>query len=366
MAMSSGGQTNERGPTSVGPAPAVSGVGFPDLSARLVDAFFRRWALYLAPVVLFALIGAYVASTTPPDYESRGALNASANPLVEQPEIRGGDFGQYESPAAGTARLIDEQLRTDAFVDDVLARIGLDEAVATGSLDRDDFRQQVGASANGENILAVTARWGDPETAFAIVDATITGYLDYVTDVVATDSEEAARFWQERLDAASTRVDDAQAAFDDYSSSLPAVPAGQDQPSDEVFELTRLSAAIDKAQGDVDDAQDRLDEAELTAQQARNAAEQQLRVVDPPEVPLEPEGDLVRRLVSFLAFTAIGLIIAFAALLFSTVTDRTVRTSGQLAAAARTDVTAVVPQVKSLSTAGRAKRSRRRSSRSAA
>ena len=94
-----------------------------DFSVRLVDQFFRRWFWYVLPVVLLAFVGVRAANNVSQQYVSKGTFSASENPLVATPEVRGTTIGQFEAPASGIARLINEQLRSDAFVDVVVERL---------------------------------------------------------------------------------------------------------------------------------------------------------------------------------------------------------------------------------------------------
>ena len=134
-----------------------------DLTARLVDQFFRRWIWYVIPVVLLSAVGVRAAGNVAEPYEASGTLSASANPLVETPEVRGTSIGAFEPPAAGITRLINEQLRSDAFVEIVADGAGLRAALQSGEITPDLIRRQVGASAEGENLLSVQASWSDPD-----------------------------------------------------------------------------------------------------------------------------------------------------------------------------------------------------------
>ena len=53
-----------------------------DFTERLVDGFFRRWVLYLLPVVLFVAIGVHAAGNITADYASSARLSATSNPYL--------------------------------------------------------------------------------------------------------------------------------------------------------------------------------------------------------------------------------------------------------------------------------------------
>jgi uncharacterized protein involved in exopolysaccharide biosynthesis len=328
----------------------VVGTGPPsDFTERLVDGFFRRWVLYLLPVALFVAIGVYTSRGITADYASYARLSAAANPYLTQPTVRGTEISPYESPADGTARLIDEQLRTDAFIDDVASRAGLTEAIDNGAITRVVVRNQIVASGAGQNTLLVSARWSDPDTAYRLVDGTITGYRDYLAGIAAADSLEAVKFWTEQTKAATKEVQAAEDALDAYLAQLPPEPAGNEsRPTEQILEIQRLNASIDRALEAERDAQKSVDEAQLTANQAATGSTRELTVIDAPEIAAAPEPVRRDKITVIAMFTLLGVLIGFAALVLSTVADRAVRTRSQLAHATGIGSVVFVPRIKQL------------------
>lgn len=317
-----------------------------NLTERLFDQFFRRWWIFVLPVLLIGMIGIYVASGVTGEYVSRGRLSASANPLVEQPTVRGTDIGAFESPAAGTARLINEQLRTDSFLDEVASRSGLADLIETGFLERDVIRNQLFAYQAGENILTVEASWGDSQTAFQLVDATITTYLDYVAEVVTTDANEAAEFYASRKLDAEQVFGDADVELQDYIADLPNDVSLEALPTEDRLNLDRLTAAVERANEDVRSAQLQIDDATLQAREVERAAFQKLRTVDAPNVPSEAESTITRQIINVIMFSIIGAIVALVALVAVTLADQSVRSRAQLADLIDTDGVVTVPAMK--------------------
>lgn len=317
-----------------------------DFSARLVDNFFQRWLWMVAIVVPFGLIGLLSSQNIVDEYVSDGKLSASANPLVDQVEVRGTTINVFESPAAGTARLFNEQLRTDSFVDDIARRAGLADQIEQGLIGRQAIRERVAASASGDNLLTVSARWTDSATAFLLVDSTIAGYLDNVVNVVAQDSDDAVRFLDTVRASAVQRVGDAETALSNYLTQLGPRTNAQGYTAAEELTIDRLNGAINRALDDVNDADRDIDGARVNVEQARSDAFRLVRVVDPPDVPAAPEPNRLRRVIAVLMFTLVGVVVAFAALTMATALDRTIRSSVQLGVAAGTDVTVALPRVR--------------------
>jgi hypothetical protein len=317
-----------------------------DFSVRLVDQFFRRWFWYVLPVLLLALVGVRAANNVGQQFTSSGTLSASENPLVATPQARGTTIGQYEAPATGIARLINEQMLSDAFVDDVAKRAGLGDALTSGIITPDIIRQQVGASAQGQNLLAVQASWSDPKTSFLLVDSTITSYLNLIAETVAIDSEEAIQFWTGVKSDAQKDVDAAQNALDTYTRTLPKLAVGEQLSAGQQLDLNRLNSNLDSALTKVSTAQASIDSATLNAEQAKSQAGRQVRVVDPPRQATAPKPETFKKVATLVMFTMIGLLISFAALVVTTMIDRSIRSLSQLRAAANVGSVASVSKSK--------------------
>lgn len=316
-----------------------------DFSARLVDNFFDRWYLYLLPIVVFATIGVFSAREIQPEFVADATLSASANPLVPSTEIRTTEIDEFfETPAGGTARLINEQLRTDAFVDGVRERAGFEE----GEVGRGTIREQVGADAQGQNFVSVAASWDDPETARLLVESTIAAYFDYLAEIVLNDSRDATEFLGEQLAEAEGKVAAAETELATYVAALPPLEPGATRTTEQELELQRRSSTLDRAIAAVEELEADIAAAEVSVEQSLSEAGRLLRVVDAPTAPSSPEPNRMEKVLTVAMFTVIGLLLSLAALVAATVFDKTVRSSSQLAGLVHADVAVAVPSVKAL------------------
>jgi uncharacterized protein involved in exopolysaccharide biosynthesis len=322
----------------------MSGVEF---SRRLADNFFRRWFWFVLPVVLIGGYGSISALDTESEYRTSGTLSASTNPLVEQPEIRGTEIGTYESAAQGAARLINEQLGTDAFVDEVAERSGLADAIDAGVVSRQQIRSSVWTTVVGQNFFRIWATWEDPTVALELVNGTIDSYLDELAEVAAADSLEAITFWERAEFEALNSVEAAEAELLEFLSA--SRPEGTEERSvDEELTVLRLNSAVEQNRQELNSAREQIERARLAVEQAESDAGRPLRVVDEPQVPQFPESTRRSQVVTVATFLILGVLVGGAALILSTALDRSIRSASQLGVVAGLEPVATAEYVKRL------------------
>jgi hypothetical protein len=322
--------------------------GASDFTARVVESFFRRWYLYVPLVALFAGLGVVSASQLEGEFTSTGRLSATTNPFVDQPDVRGTELTPFESPADGTARQINEQLRTNAFLDDVVDRAGLSDEIENGLVARETVRSRLFAGSSGRTSVTIEASWEDPTTALRLVESTISGYRDYLAGLAAADSEEAVTFWTAQRDAAADELDAAEQTLVDYVALLPQLEPGAVRSTEQALEIERLNASIERAVETQREAQTEITRAELAGQQAASSSARELPIVDEPEAATAPTAVRRDQAVLMFVFTLLGVLIAGAILILGTSIDRSVRTTKQLAVASGVPAVASVPRVKEL------------------
>jgi uncharacterized protein involved in exopolysaccharide biosynthesis len=319
---------------------------------RLGENFFRRAWVFLLPILVLGLLGVVRAGRVAAEYEAGATLSVSTNPLVSDSEVRGITIYQWETPGVGTARIISEQLSTDAFVETVARKAGLGDALDGKFLTLDDIRLSVIPASAGDTLVSITATWGDAQTAYALVNATINTYVTFVLDTEISDSEAAITFYTKRVEDGQLAVTTAQNALDNYLRANPEPEGDQERPIEEQLAIQRLSNALDEAENDVDDAKALIDEAQLAIEKATSEAGRRVSVVDAPRLPTEPKSTLIPSIVTVFTFLILGTVIAAAALVTTTLFDRSVRSVLDIRANTGATVVATVPVVKSLKRRG--------------
>ncbi len=315
----------------------------------VAESFFRRWPLYLLPLLLLFGLGIFQASRVTAQYRSQGVLNVASNPLLSGVNPLGGNgaYG-FETPSAATTRMINELFRTDVFVRGVAERAGLQGALDAGLVTLDEIRLRVYASSAGDRLLAVGASWTDARTAQQLVTATIGQYTDHVLQVAIRQTSAAETYWQGLESGYRQAAKDAQAAVQAYVIAFPAPKIGE-RPTEQTLELQNLNTAVTQAQAQLTNAESKIEEARLATQLARSQTGDGLQVVDPPEVPSAPEGVRRQQALAAAVYLFLGLFIVAALLLLSTFLDRAVRSAEDIDIASGLAVVATVPSIAALS-----------------
>ena len=299
---------------------------------RLADNFFRRWWLFLIPVLVMGVLGVRQASNTLELYRTTATLSVSTNPLLPDQPVRGAEVGVWETLAGASARTINERLGTDAFVASVAERAGFGDMATAGPEPLSIVRSSVWASTSGDSLVRVNATWGDPQTAHNLVVATIDEYRLFLGDTVARAATSAEEFWTERLDQVRADRDAAEQDMLGYIAGLPALEDGDDYPVTVQVEVNRLSGRLEALEAEVSSVEEQIDTAVLTRTQQTASAGESFAVIDPPRVPGAPDSTLVERAMTVLAFILMGLVISIAAIVVTTVLDRTISSPLEISA----------------------------------
>lgn len=311
---------------------------------RAMEILFGHFLLFLLPIVALTSLGVYRASQISPTYEARGVLSTATNPLLEDQQVRGVTLERFETPAQGTSRIINEQLRTDAFTEQVVERVGLADAVEAGLIDLDTVRNHLSTAPDGSSLLAIRGTWGDPVTAYQLVNGVFDTYLEYLADTVASDSTEAVSFYEGLRDTAIQERNDAQDELEDYLSTLPVVASEQNRPIAERLRIDDLTSRINDADDKVSQAEQQIDEAHLAVIQSRSNAGRSVQVIDEPEVPTAPRAAMPQRITTVGGMFMLGVFVALGALLIATILDHSVSTVEDLTALPEISLVVLVPR----------------------
>jgi hypothetical protein len=327
---------------------------------RLADNFFRRFVWFLLPVVAMAGIGVVQANNTIALYRSGATLSTVTNPLLPEQQVGGTTARLWETPAAATSRIISEQLGTNTFIENVADQAGLMDEISAGFVDLAVVRSSIWSGTAGDSLLTVNASWGDADTAFKLVTATVDQYQRVIEEQAASQAIEAESFWSARITALEPELAAAEQALNDFVRSLEPLEDGETYALDVELESERLRGEVESLESEIRSAREQVDTAVLTRSQQATEARRSFVVVDEPEIPGAPESTLMKRAMLVLSFVFMGAVIGLAALLATTALDHSVSSTADLASIVGITQIATVPAIAGMSTrAGRRGTSRR-------
>jgi capsular polysaccharide biosynthesis protein len=309
---------------------------------RILESFFRRWWLYLVPVVVLAAIGFVSVSGTKKTYESSGTFNVENSTILSNLSGDNSQTNGFDTPATATSKRINATLQTDQFITEIAKRAGIDGALANGTITPGWIRSSLTSTTNGANLVRVIAVNQDPAVAQRLAQGTIDAFTQSIIDSASSQSTAAVTFFDNLLTTYQTNVANAQKAVDDYVAGHPA-PAIGVRPEDEQAELTRLTTALTQAQGTYNATLGKRQDAELSTEQTKADMGQRLRLVDAPQQPVAPQARLKSMIFGFGTFLAVGILISLGAVVLATMMNHNLQTADDVKNRLGMRLLAIVP-----------------------
>jgi capsular polysaccharide biosynthesis protein len=268
----------------------------------MLEAFFRRWWLYVLPVILLGAIGVVSVAGASTKYRSTGVILVSRQTLLSEISSLNSNTNNFgvQSPATYTSDQINTVLNTDNFLESVITTAGLQSAIDSGAITRDQVRASIGASPRGDELVGIASSTSDPELAYRLAQATIESYVQWEIDNLKTDSAAAV-------------------------TALEQLVARQEQLVSQAGGTSLDATALQQARDQLTSYRAQLDQARQVGEQTATDVAQRLRVIDQPEQPTAPESGRKKAVQTLLLFVALGVVVAGAALVTVTLLDHSVR-----------------------------------------
>jgi len=314
---------------------------------RLLETFFRRWWLCLLPVVLLTVLGVTSAVSAKSKYFSHGVLYVESETLLSK--LSGTDSaanGAYLTPAQDADARLSSLIGTDKFIRSVIDQAGLSDAVNGGLLTLDQVRGSIAVSPTSANTLQVSGSSLDPQVAFAVANATIDSFKQWVIDASLTDSSTAEQFFNSLAATYKTDRDAKKAALDKYTSTHLEPVIGTRSQTDQA-EFDRLNNDFKAADAQYNDSLSKAADARLASAQTRSNVDGRLRLVDVPAVPTVSSFSKVTLVLQLALFVFLGLALSVIVVFVGTIADKSIRGADEVRRRLGVPVLAVVPESRS-------------------
>ena len=240
---------------------------------NILEAFFRRPWLHLLPLILMLVLGGVTAFSTGKEFKSVGTLVVSSTTPIEEITQENPGGGSFETPATLVARDIDEQLRTDRFIDQVAEQGGFGGTPEQLAIVRPVIREAVTATADGDSLVRISAATDQQQLSFDLALATMEAYRQTVLEKELSGTEQASVFLQQQVDGSKQVLDTADAARDQFLTENPVADEA-DRPAQQQVRLDRLEVEVERAEARYTAALDALADAQFRADQAEIALQQ--------------------------------------------------------------------------------------------
>ncbi|MCC7362945.1 MAG: hypothetical protein IT303_01115 [Dehalococcoidia bacterium] len=289
---------------------------------KLVETFFRRWPVLLAPVLILPVVGSLLVDT-PVEYESSARVWVSD--LQTQEQSNSSD----QTASERQAEVLSDLLATTAFRTDVAVAAGL-VAVDAAAADLDHAAWRVGRAVRvsplGPSLLGVTAVTSNATEAQKMVEAVLAQYQLRLEAETDRQAGVVLDYFQKQLAAAQSDLSKLQAELASYVKTHPTAT----DPATVDADYLALKSKVDAQTNVVDRLNASLQATQLET--ISGSTELSTFVVqDAPDVPAAP---LTPSLTSKLAYPAaglfLGLVAATAYLYICYRADHTVRSSEDL------------------------------------
>lgn len=312
---------------------------------RFLSKFFKRWYLYMLPLIIFPVVATVYAKKTLAVYESSALL------FVYTPTDGLSNFSQYLSPAINGADAMSQALQSESFCVSVARGTDLAKRYdLTVQANQDTVTTLIKSELSitpttvGQNLVTVTADDKNPQLAKEIVASFITAFTSYYANNQQVFIDQQVLLVQGQLQTAQSQWRQDTARLTQY---FQANPSCRNNPGCTDPTLANLTQAVTLDQTTVNDLSGKLNTLNQEKDGLASGAASLFYVSDAPRVPLST----TLHLKQLIAYPLIGFGAALALVLLivgiQTFADRRVYSTQDLKALTE-DMDLDIPAIESV------------------
>jgi uncharacterized protein involved in exopolysaccharide biosynthesis len=256
---------------------------------RYLRTLLKHWYLCILPLVIIPVAVTYYGSRQPPLYQSSALLNVDKPAFLSAQDFAADPTtppAQYETTA------MTELLQSTTFAATVAAQTPLahvfnlhTQAGRDAAAARISSEVRIAPSAVGTHLIWVSATDTSPHIAQAIVSALLNQYAArYQADRLQLD-QQAVTYYQQQLAIAQSQLAQDIQRLRLYQRQHPG--SARSQPTTDP-QLARLQNQLNQDQARANTLTNQLVTVQQDAQAVPIAASDLFRVIDPPQLPLQP------------------------------------------------------------------------------
>lgn len=297
---------------------------------RLLESWFRRWWLYIIPVILMLAVGVLLVFRAPSTYTASATLFIEDNSLLlsltnaPNPTER----SWWQTPAEVVRNDYRELMQTEAFMRALIQNTNLETRAARSREDFFEalwyFRDSIQLHTPGNKLMIIMAETEDPDLSVQMVNSLINTYISWKLNVQYQESAAAQAFFAGQIPSFEQELQQARDALTVYLATYPE-PVRGDRPLDEQIELQRLQAAVNDASRRLDEVRDNEESSRLVLMQAESVLRQTYQVLDAPGAPERQRMGRRAMLMQVVLAGAIGGVLCIVGVIGGAVLDRSLR-----------------------------------------
>ncbi|HLZ23840.1 MAG TPA: hypothetical protein VKQ30_17140 [Ktedonobacterales bacterium] len=281
---------------------------------RFLSKFFKRWYLYVLPLIIFPVVAALYAKNTLSVYESTALI------FVYQPpaDVASG-FNGYLSPAINGADAMNQALQIETFCVQVAQGAGLatqydltSQVGKNAATARIQSEVSITATTVGQNLVSVTVDDKNPQTAQNIAASFVQEFQKYFADNQASFNQQQIAQYQSQIGSLRGQLVQDQAKLQQYYNAHPQCVNNPDCATTDPV-LNGYLAAVNQDTQTITDLTDKVNALKQAADSTSTNAAGLFKTEDAPQPPLHTTLHLKKLIVypigGFVAALALILLI---------------------------------------------------------
>lgn len=295
---------------------------------RLLESYFRHRWLSLLPILIATLSGLMFVLSMSPQYQASGRLYVSQENLLADLTSSGTGGSLWTTAADTTVSELNELISTQAFIRTVIQKTDLELEMSSGPDAVNETiayaREVLIFQAVGDNLVDISSTGDDPNVVYQLVASTMDAYVQWKINSGYQESIAARTFFDDLMMPYQDDVDQARTDLVDFLDQNPD-PVRGDRPPEELMELERLQAAVQRAEDRLSAARDNGESARLSQVKSESVTKQTYMVIDQPEIPQVAEVSTTTMVTNLVIFVVVGVFLTAAGIAGGALLDRSLR-----------------------------------------
>ena len=296
--------------------------------ARLLESYFRHRWLNLVPLLLMIAGAGVWLYTSKPEFISHGTVYVQGGTLLASLASDTSPQTGWASPAQTTSDDLNSLLQSDSFVRSIIAQSDLEPEMNKGPRAANEMLKEVRSGiwthTLGSYMVQISASHTSPTVAQQLSNGVIQNYIQWRVNSGSNEGATAQGYFEKLIPEYQSDLQTARQALQAYLVQHPD-PVRGERPTEEMFQIERLQAAVQEASFRLNDTITKAERAKQAGDRSSLNVEQTHTVIDAPGMPTEPSTSRRKQAMSLAVFFLAGLLLTGVVVLGESVFDTSLR-----------------------------------------